>query len=82
MTKKRRLRWAGHVACMRNVYRILVGRPEGKRPPRRHRQRWEDNNEMHLRKIELEVWTGGISGKVKWNFGFHKRKFLDSLGDY
>jgi hypothetical protein len=44
--KSRRMRWAGHVARMsekRNVYRILVGNPEGKRPLGRPRRRWVDN---------------------------------------
>jgi len=44
--KSRRMRWAGHVARMmesRSVYRVLVGKPEGKRPLGRHRLRWEDN---------------------------------------
>jgi hypothetical protein len=44
-------RWAGHVACTgekSNAYRILVGRPEGKRPLRR---RWNDNIKMDLREI-------------------------------
>ena len=43
--KSRRLRWAGHVARMvesRGVYRVLVGKPEGKRPLGRHRLRWEN----------------------------------------
>ncbi|KAJ4429396.1 hypothetical protein ANN_21553 [Periplaneta americana] len=50
--KSRRLRWAGHVARMgesRNAYRLLVGRPEGKRPLERPRRRWEDNIKMDLR---------------------------------
>jgi hypothetical protein len=54
MIKSRRMRWAGHVACMRekrNAYRILVGKPEGKRPLGRLRHRWEDNIEMDLREI-------------------------------
>jgi hypothetical protein len=41
--KSRRMRWAGHVACMgegRGVYRVSVGRPEGKRPLGRPRRRW------------------------------------------
>jgi hypothetical protein len=41
--KSRRMRWAGHVACRgegRGVYRILIGRPEGKRPLERPRHRW------------------------------------------
>jgi hypothetical protein len=52
--KSRRMRWAGHVACMgekRNAYRILVGKPEGKRPLGRPRCRWEDNIRMDLREI-------------------------------
>jgi hypothetical protein len=47
----RRLRWAGHVACMgerRGVYRVLVGKPEVKRALGRPRRRWEDNSEMDL----------------------------------
>jgi hypothetical protein len=55
MIKSRRMRWAGHVARtgeMRNAYRILVGKPEGKRPLGRPRRRWVDNIKMDL--IELE----------------------------
>ncbi|KAJ4428102.1 hypothetical protein ANN_24116 [Periplaneta americana] len=54
----RRLRWAGHVAHMgesRNAYRVLVGRPEGKRPLGRPRRRWEDNIKMDLREITVHV---------------------------
>jgi hypothetical protein len=36
----------------RNAYRILVGKPEGKRPPAKHRLRWVDNIKMDLREIE------------------------------
>jgi hypothetical protein len=49
--KSRRRRWVGHVACMgeeRKVYKILVGKPEGKRPLRRPRRRWEDGVRMDL----------------------------------
>ncbi|KAJ4427692.1 hypothetical protein ANN_25341 [Periplaneta americana] len=52
--KSRRLRWAGHVARMsesRNAYRVLVGRPVGKRPLGRPRRRWEDNIKMDLREV-------------------------------
>ncbi|KAJ4428062.1 hypothetical protein ANN_24076 [Periplaneta americana] len=52
--KSRRLRWAGHVARMgesRIAYRVLVGRPEGKRPLGRPRRRWEDNIKMDLREV-------------------------------
>jgi hypothetical protein len=55
--KSRRMRWAGHVALMgekRNVYR-LVGKPEGKRPLRRPRRRWIDNNKTDLLEIRLSV---------------------------
>ena len=47
----RRMRWAGHVARMgqgRGVHRVLVGKPEGKRPLGRPRRRWEDNIKMDL----------------------------------
>jgi hypothetical protein len=52
--KSRRIRWAGHVARMgekRNAYRILVGKPERKRPLRRQSRRWVDNINMDLREI-------------------------------
>jgi hypothetical protein len=55
--KSRRMRWAGHVARMgeeRGVYRVLVGRPEGKRPLRRPRRKWEDNIKMDLRGIGID----------------------------
>jgi hypothetical protein len=54
MIKSRRVRWAGHVARMgdtRNAYRIMVGKPEGKRPLGRRRRRWVDNIKMDLREI-------------------------------
>jgi hypothetical protein len=52
--KSRRMRWAGHVARMgeeRNVYRVLMGKPEGKRPLGRPRHRCEDGIRMDLREI-------------------------------
>ena len=51
---KSRMRWAGHVARMgegRRVYRVLVGKPEGKRPFGRPRRRWEDNIKMDLQEV-------------------------------
>jgi hypothetical protein len=54
MIKSRRMRWAGHVAQMRemrNAYRILVEKPEGKRPLGRPRCRWTNNIKMDLREI-------------------------------
>jgi hypothetical protein len=52
--KSRRMKWAGHVARMgqeRNMYRVLIGKPEGKRPLGRPRRRWEDGLRMDLREI-------------------------------
>jgi hypothetical protein len=56
--KSRRLRWTGHVALVgkrRSAYRVLVGKPEGRRPLGRSRHRWEDNMKMDFRKVE---WKG------------------------
>jgi hypothetical protein len=53
--KSRRMRWAGHVARMRekrNSYRLLVGKPEGKRSLGKPRRRWMDNIRMDLREVE------------------------------
>jgi hypothetical protein len=44
----------------RGAYRILVGRPEGRRPLVRPRRRWEDNIEMDLKKVRWMAWTGLI----------------------
>jgi hypothetical protein len=58
--KSRKMTWAGHVAPMgegRGVYRVLVGKPEGKRPLGRPRRRWEDNIKMNLR----EIWIDGAN---------------------
>jgi hypothetical protein len=52
--KSRRMRWVGHVARMgkgRGAYRVLVGRPEGRRPFGRPRRRWEDNIKMDLQEL-------------------------------
>jgi hypothetical protein len=54
MIKSRRMRWAGHVARMgetRKIYRILVGKPDRKRPLGRPRRMWVDNIKMDLREI-------------------------------
>jgi hypothetical protein len=59
--KSRVMRWEGHVACMgegKNVFRVLVGKPKGKRPLERPRCRWEDGLKMDLREIG---W-----GDVEW----------------
>jgi hypothetical protein len=74
--KLMRMRWAGHVARIGegiNVYRVLKGKPEGKRPLERPRHRWEDRLKMDLRKIGwvcVWVWSGftwlriGITGRL------------------
>jgi len=52
--KSRRMRWAGHVVRMgeeRGLYRVLLWKPEGKRPLRRHRRRWLDNIRMDLQEV-------------------------------
>jgi hypothetical protein len=54
VVKSRRMRWAGHVALMgeeRGVHRVLVGKPEGKRPLGRPRRRWDDNIKMELQEV-------------------------------
>jgi len=54
VVKSRKMRWAGHVARMvegRGVHRVLVGKPEGKRPLGRPRRRWDDNIKMDLREV-------------------------------
>ena len=55
------MRWAGHVACMaeiRGVYRVLVGKREGKRPLGRSRRSWEDNSKMDLQEL--------VCGSIDW----------------
>jgi hypothetical protein len=71
VVKLRRMRWAGHVARMREergVHRVLMGKPEGKRPLGRHRCRWEDNIKMDVQEVGgdrgagwswLRIGTGG-----------------------
>jgi len=62
MIKSRRLRWAGHVARMgeeRGAYRVLVGKPEGKRPLGRRRHRRVDNIRMDLQEVGCGLdWAG------------------------
>ena len=61
--KSRRLRWAGHVARMeegRSPFKILTGKPTGKRPLGRPRRRWEDSIRMDLKEIGINA--GKCSG--------------------
>ena len=86
--KSRRMRWAGHVARMgeeSGVYRVLVGKPEGKRPLGRPRRRWVDNIRMDLQEVgcgymdwiglaqDRETWRTLVSAvmnlRVPWNEG-------------
>jgi hypothetical protein len=68
---KLRMRWAGHVARMgeeRGVYRVLVGKLEGKRPPSRPRHRWEDNIRMDLQEVGCGGmdWIGLAQDRDRW----------------
>jgi hypothetical protein len=69
--KSRRMRWVGPVARMgekRNVYRLLVGKPEGKRPLGRPRRKWIDNIKMYLLEIGLSVvdWIDVAQDRYRW----------------
>ena len=69
--KSRRLRRSGHVARMekfRNAYRVLVGKPEGKRPLGRPRRRWEDNIKMDLREAGCDPgeWIDLAEDRDQW----------------
>jgi hypothetical protein len=69
--KSRKMRWVGHVARMvegRGAYRVLVGRPEGKRPPGRPRRRWEDNIKLDFREIGIDEanWIQLAQNRVQW----------------
>ncbi|KAJ4446624.1 hypothetical protein ANN_13321 [Periplaneta americana] len=69
--KSRRLRWAWHVARIgesTNAYRVLVGRPEGKRPLGRPRHRWEDNIKMDLREVGYDdkEWINLAQDRDQW----------------
>jgi hypothetical protein len=76
--KSRRMRWTGHVARMgekRNAYRLLVGKPEGKRPLGRPRRRWVDNIRMDLGKVgwgDVD-WIGLAKDRNRW------RAFVNSV---
>jgi hypothetical protein len=88
--KSRRMRWTGHVGLMgekRNAYRLLVGKPEGKRPLGRPRRRWVNNIRMDLVEVRCgDVdWIGLAQDRNRrralvnryWTFGFH-----EMLGNY
>jgi hypothetical protein len=68
------MRWAGHVARIgegRDVYRVLVGKPEGKRPLERPRRRWEDNIKLDIRDIGIDEanWIQLAQDRIqRWTF--------------
>jgi hypothetical protein len=69
--KSRRMRWAGHVARMgeeRGVYRVFMGKPEGKRPLGRPRRRWVDNIRMVLQEVGCGHvdWIGLAQDRDRW----------------
>jgi len=68
---KLRMRWVGHVARMgerRGVYRVLVGKPEGKRPLGRPRRRWEDSIKMDLQEMGCGImdWIELAQDRDRW----------------
>jgi len=69
--KSRRTRWAGHVARMgeeRGLYRVLVGKPEGRRPVGRPRRRWLDNIRLDLQEVGCGYmdWIGLAQDRDRW----------------
>jgi hypothetical protein len=69
--KSRRMRWAGHVARLgekKNAYKLLVGKPEGKRPLGRPRRRWVDNIRMDLGEVGWGGvdWIGLAQDRNRW----------------
>ena len=69
--KSRIMRWAGHVARMgreRGVYRVLVGKPDGRRPLGRRRRRWVDKIRMDLQEVGCGYmdWIGLAQDRDRW----------------
>jgi hypothetical protein len=69
--KSRRMKWVEHMACMgedRKLYKVLVGKPQGKRPLGRPRHRWEYGIRMYLREIGWEgvEWVQLAQDKDRW----------------
>ena len=69
--RSRRIRWAGHVVHMgerRGVHRVLVGKPEGKRPLGRPRCRWVDNIKMDLQEVGCGSmdWIELVQDRDRW----------------
>ena len=67
--KSRRLRWAGHAARVeegRSAFKILTGKPTGKRPLWMPRRRWEDNIKMDLKGIDTRNWVDSAQDRDYW----------------
>jgi hypothetical protein len=78
------MRMVGHVACVREgigPYRVLVGKPEGKRPLGRLRHRWEDNIKIDLQEVGWGLWTGLICLRILQEVGTCKggKELSDSI---
>jgi hypothetical protein len=70
--KSRRMKWAGYVARMgegRGAYRVLVGRPEGRRPLGRPRRKWKDNIKMYPQEVGWGTLTGLIWLRIRTGGG-------------
>ena len=81
VVKSRRMRWAGHVVRMgedRGVHRVLVGKPEGKRPLGRPRLRWEDNIKIDLQEVGggCGDWMELAQDRDRW------RALVDTVRDF
>jgi hypothetical protein len=94
--KSRRMRWVGHVARMgegRGVYRVLVGRSEGKKPLGRPRCRWDDNIKIDIREIRIGganwiwlaqnwvQWRPFVNTVMKLRVPYESRMFFDKQSD-
>jgi hypothetical protein len=97
VVKSRRMRWVGHVARVgeeRGVHRVLVGKPEGKRPLGRPRRRWKDNIKMDVQKVgegrrdwtelaqDRDRWRALVSTVKKLRVPHNARNFLASCENW
>jgi hypothetical protein len=83
--KSRKMRWTGHVTRMeegRGAYRILVGRPEGRRPLERPRRRWEDNITMDIFTVRQNVQFNHIKCAITLSYMFRTLNLGSSSGTH